>query len=155
MTPMTEAAAEKLAPDQATAVVRVLDLQAGWDALLADKTAELAGLHARQKAHDAYQLALREYAGAYRGAPIPEPAHGIPDRLAAWCRVLRAVFGQATGGAPVRVVEKVYRLADRIAARLKAEPVAREPLGSMADAVRALDAVIAWCDAGGGVPKAA
>jgi hypothetical protein len=145
MTPMTEAAATLLTPDQATAVARVLDLQAGWDARLVDREAGPPGRVARQKAHDAYQAALGEYEKAYPHCPLPEPTHSMPDRLAAWCRVLRAVVRRAGGGAPVQVVGKVYRLADRIAARLGVEPVAREPVGSLADAGRAMDEVIAWC----------
>jgi hypothetical protein len=145
MTPMTQAAAEILTPDQATAVVRVLDLHAGWDAMLAEHEAGHPALVARQKAHDAYQAALAAYETAYPRAPLPEPTHSMPDRLAAWCRVLRAVFRRADGDAPVQVVGKVYRLADRVSARLGIEPIAREPVRSMADAGRAMDEVIAWC----------
>jgi hypothetical protein len=145
MPQMTEAAAENLTPEQATAAVRVLDLQAGWDALLEDKGSDHASLRIRQKAHDAYQLALREYEGPRRDAPLPEPTHSVPDRLAAWCRVLKAVFLRATGEPPEQLVGKVYRLADRIAARVGDEPLVRPEVGSLADAVRAMDAVIAWC----------
>jgi hypothetical protein len=41
---------------------------------------------------------------------------------------------------------KVYRLADRFAARLGIEPVQRGTATDMVEAVRELDAVIAWCE---------
>jgi hypothetical protein len=149
MPQLTERDAEKLSPEQATALVRVIDLQAKWDGLLADKGAKttMSELQARQKANDAHQAALRDYAAKYPNAGIPEPTHGVPERLAVWCRTLRVVFGRAEGGSPVEVLGKVYRLTDRIAARLQKEPVARTSLNDLAGAVRELDMVIAWCEA--------
>ena len=45
-------------------------------------------------------------------------------------------------------------MADRIAARVKADPVGRgAPPGDVAGAVRDLDAVIAWCDGLAGQPE--
>ena len=58
-----------------------------------------------------------------QGTTVPEPSHAMPDRLAVWCRALRVVFGKAEGGPVARVMGKVYRLADAIAARVGAEPV--------------------------------
>ena len=148
MPQLTERDAEKLSPEQATALVRVLDLQALWDGLLADKQQQnRSDLLARQKANDAYQTALREYGAKYPRAVVPEPTHAIPERFGAWCRVLRVVFGRAEGGNPTAVLDKVYRLADRIAARMSKEPVGRTPADDPAGAVRELDAVIAWCEA--------
>lgn len=149
MPQLTERDAERLSPEQATALVRLIDLQATWDGLLADKQQKTgtADLHARQKANDAYQAALRDYGARFRAAAIPEPTHAVPDRLAAWCRTLRAVFGKAEGGSPVAVLGKVYRLADRIAERMSKEQVARTPAHDVAGAVRELDTVIAWCEA--------
>lgn len=148
MSQLSERDAENLSPEQATALVRVLDLQATWDGLLADKQQQhRSDLLARQKANDAYQTALREYGAKYPRAVVPEPTHAIPDRFGAWCRVLRAVFGKAEGGNPAAVMDKVYRLADRIAARMSTEPVGRAPADDLAGAVRELDAVIAWCGA--------
>jgi hypothetical protein len=115
--------------------------------LLAEKGDKTSDLQARQKANDAHLAALREYAAKYPDAGIPEPTHGVPDRLAAWCRTLRVVFGRADAGSPVEVLGKVYRVTDRIAVRTEREPVARTPASDLAGAVRELDAVIAWCDA--------
>lgn len=127
--------------------MRVLDVQARWDALLAGKQQknDTSDLKDRQKANDAYQAALREYGAKYPKAVVPEPTHSMPDRLGMWCRMLRVVFGKAESGSPVEVMGKVYRLADRIAARLEKEPVARAPALDPA-AVRELGAVVAWCE---------
>jgi hypothetical protein len=144
---LTERDAEKLSPGQATALVRVIDLQAKWDGLLVEKGQKTGDLHARQKAHDAYQAALREYAARYPNAGVPEPTQAVPDRLCVWCRVLRIVFHKAEGGSPTEVTGKVYRLADRIAERMNKEPVARTPVTDLAGAGRELDLVIAWCEA--------
>jgi hypothetical protein len=64
--------------------------------LLVDKKqkSSLPDLHARQKASDAYQAALRDYSSKYRDAAVPEATQAVPDRLAVWCRVLRVVFGK-------------------------------------------------------------
>jgi hypothetical protein len=147
--PLTERDAEKLSPEQATALVRVLELQAKWDGLLTDKSPKttMPELHVRQKANDAYQAAMRDYAAKYPKAVIPEPTHAMPERVAAWCRTLRVVFARAEGGSPTEVMGKVYRLADRTAGRMGKEPVARTPATELAGAVRELDAVIAWCEA--------
>jgi hypothetical protein len=137
---MRPADAENLSPAQAADLVRVLDLQARWENQRdhpARSAASAADLHARQKAHAALQTALREYAGKYRGAAVPETTQNVPDRLVAWCRVLRAVCRRAEGVCPADVMAKVYRLADRIAARTGKEAVGRSG---------ELDAVIAWCE---------
>lgn len=148
MPQLTERDAEKHSPEQATALVRLLDLQAKWDGLLVQrgqKTA-LSELHARQKANDAYQSALREYTAKYRFTDIPEPTQAMPRRMAIWCRVLRIVFSKAHGAVPTEVMAKVYRLADRLAERLGKDPVARQAVEDMSGAVRELDVVISWCD---------
>ena len=147
MPQFTERDAERLSPEQAAALVRVLDLQAEWEGLLVGKAQKtgLADLRARQGASDAFQAALRDYCAKYRTAGVPEPTQAVPDRLAAWCRVLRVVFGRAEGGSPAQVMGKVYRLADRAAARAGKETVARGSADDLPAAVRGLDAVIAWC----------
>lgn len=147
MPQFTERDAERLSPEQAAALVRVLDLQARWDGLLAEKGRTTSDLHARQRASDAYRAALREYGARYRNAGIPEPTHAMPDRLAAWCRTLRVVFGKAEGGSPAEVMRRVYRVADRIALRLGKESVGHGPAEDVPAALRELDAVIAWCEA--------
>jgi len=134
----TEREAETLPPEQAAALVRILNLQARWDGLLAVKAKEVTALHAKQKANDAFRAALRDYTEKYSTARVPEPSHVMPDRMAMWCRTLRALFLKAEGVDPTEVMDRAYRLADRIAARAGKDPVDRQS---------GLDGVIAWCDA--------
>src|SRR5262249_20259727 len=112
MAQFTDRDAEKLSPEQATPLGRVLDLQAMGASLLVDRQLKsgLADLHARQKANDAFQAALRDYGAKYRTTTIPEPTHAMPDRLVNWCRVLRVVFGKAEDGPTAQVMGKVYRM---------------------------------------------
>ena len=141
MPPLTEARAKRLAPEQAAALLRVLDLQARWENHRNDPAISVADpveLRVRQKAFDAFQAALTGYAKTYRSDHFPEPTQKVPERLADWCRVLLAVF-RHTDIPAVHVIAKAYRLADRIATRLGKETVRRGE-------IRELDAVIAWCD---------
>lgn len=149
MPQLSESAAEKLATEQATALCRVLDLQARWENHRDDpaKTAtSTADLQARQKAFEAFRTALREYTAAFNDARFPEPTQNVPDRLAIWCRTLRAVFQRADGPGSALLLAKVHRLADRIATRMALPPVARAAVEDRGGTVRELDAVIAWCD---------
>ena len=147
MPQLTERDAKKLSPEQATALVRVSTYRRSGTACW-----RTSGQRDRRPPRPA-EGQRRVPGGApglqaeYPGADVPEPTQAIPERLAVWCRVLRTVFGKAEGGSPAEVMAKVYRLADRIAARLSKEPVARTPATDLAGAVRELDVVIAWCDA--------
>jgi hypothetical protein len=146
MPQLTERDAERLSPEQATALVRVIEFQAKWDGLLAEQGQKISDLHARQKANDAYQAVLREYRAKYRNASIPEPTHAVLDRLVVWCRTLRVVFGRAEAESPIATLGKVYRLVDRVAARMNKEPLARTPAADLLGAMRELDVVVAWCE---------
>ncbi|WP_143393851.1 hypothetical protein [Fimbriiglobus ruber] len=145
---MTERAAEALTPEQATELVQILDLQARWENHCSDPDSRpdtIGDLRARQRAHEQFQAAWNDYTKKHRTTSFPETTQSVPDRLAIWCRTLRAVFRGATGGNPVQVMAKVYRLADRIAARMEAGPVSRGSGEDLAAAACELDVVIAWC----------
>jgi len=148
MPQLTESDAEKLSPEQATELVRVLDLQARWDALLDDRSQKdnPVGLHGRQKAHDAFQAAWKVFSGKYPDLHLPEPTQNMPDRLAVWCGVLRVLFRRAEGVSPVPLMAKVHRLSDRLAAKMGEESVGRVTGGNRTEAVQELDLVIAWCN---------
>jgi hypothetical protein len=149
MSQLSERAAEALTPEHATAVVHLLDLQARWENHRDDpnkSAGSVSDLRTRQRAFDAFRSGRRDYAAKYRDAPFPEPTQNVPERLAIWCRTLRAVFRRAERGSTDQVLIKVYRLADRVAARAGKEAVGRAPVGDLTTAVRELDAVIAWCD---------
>jgi hypothetical protein len=149
MPQLTEADAEKLSPEQAAGLIRVLELQARWENHRDDPATSAAStpdLQTRQKAFEAFQVAWNAYTAQHRLARLPEPTQNMPDRLAIWCRALRAVFRRAEAGYPVQVMAKVYRLAARTASRLEKEPVERESAEGLAGAIQQLDAVIVWCD---------
>jgi hypothetical protein len=144
---MNERAAEKLDPEQAAELARVIDLQSRWENMRGETGDSVAQLHAIQKAFEAYRVGLAEYAARYRSEQVPDLSPSGPDRLGAWCRAVRAVCRRAEGcDCPSHLVAKAHRMADRIAARVGADPVAREPPADTAGAIRQLDAVIAWCD---------
>lgn len=152
MRQLTELDAERLPDDQAAALTRVLDLQARWECLLADASCgsgryTVPDLSSRQKAYDAYRGRRADYEARYGTATVPDSSLNSPVRLAAWCRVVRAAFRPVAGECP-GLAEKAYRLADRITARMRQDSIAREPT---VEAVRALDAVVAWCESFAGV----
>ena len=151
MRQLNEADAERLSPDQAAELIRVLDLQAEWENHRDDPTKSalsLQDLRIRQKAFEVFRMALRNYSVKYWNASLPEMTQNVLERLVLWCRVLRSIFLKASGGGNiVHTMTKVYRLADRFASRLGIEPVQRGTANDIADAVRELDRVIAWCDA--------
>lgn len=62
MPPFTERDAEKLSPEQATALARVLEFQARWNAQVGERTDTVVGLHVRPKAHNAFPTAPGESA---------------------------------------------------------------------------------------------
>ncbi len=152
MAQLTAQIALGLAPDQAAELARVMELQACWENLRDDSDTSHAngpGLRERQRRYDAFRSALTTYTARHKSASLPELTLNAPERVGAWCRAVRIVCERAgaEAEAPVHVVGKAYRLADRIAARLKVEPAAREDqVEGMYAAIRALDAIIAWCD---------
>jgi len=135
MPPFTERDAEKLSPEQATALLRILDLQASWNALVSDKVE--TELNARRKAYEAFRTALNRYTEKHGEINVPEPTQTMPDRLASWCRILRIVLTRSEGVRAPHLMAKVSRLTERIAAKMGKEPVGRD---------ENLDTVIAWCE---------
>jgi hypothetical protein len=138
-------------PESVTELFRILDLQAAGENHHDDpakSAASVSDLHARTKAFDAFQVMWRRlrFAAKQPHLQLPTPAPNMPDRLSVWSRILRVLFQRAEGGYPVQVMAKVFRIADRIAAKMGEKPVVRTPAENLADAVRELDVVIAWCD---------
>jgi len=152
MTQLNEAAADLLDPAQAADLARILELQAQWENHRDDparRGCTTSDLQDRQKAYGTYRSRVADYAARYRAVEIPEQPLNTPERLAAWCRLVRAVFRRAEGAAdkPDQVVAKLHRLTDRIATRLKADAVERGPHPeNVAAAVGEFDAVVRWCD---------
>jgi hypothetical protein len=143
---MTEAAAERLTPVRAAELARVLDLQARWENLRDGGSHSTAQLQALQGAFEVYRVRMAAYTARNQTEPVPELMPTKPGRLGAWCRTVRAILRRAdVSERPAHLVAKVHRVADRIAERLKAEPVRRAAPTDMADVLWELDAVIGWC----------
>jgi hypothetical protein len=146
---MNESAAERLDPVRAADLTRVLDLQSRWENMRAEGVDSTPQLQSLQKAFEAYRMRLVEYTARHRSDQVPDLSPSGPSRLGAWCRAVRAVCRRAAEGCehPAHVVSKAQRLADRIAARVSAARVDRQPPPSdMAGVIRELDALILWCD---------
>ncbi|MDB5309234.1 MAG: hypothetical protein JWO38_3436 [Gemmataceae bacterium] len=153
MAQLNERAAEDLDPVQAAELAAVIDLEARWENMRADRPGGAVGhgtldLQNRQRTYEAFRSRWVAYTARYKTLRVPELTPNGPERLGAWCRAVRAVLRRAEGGGcPVHAVEKAHRLAGRIAERLKKEPVGRGgPLGGVGDAIREMDAVVRWCD---------
>lgn len=140
---------------QVEALAQLVEAEALWENL---PPADARGgvvhtrqtLHDKQKAFDVYRAQLAAYKGRYDPAHEGEWAANTPARLAAWCRRMCDVFQQVqdSAGCPVHLMEKAYRRADHIAARLGREPVGRTTLlADVRDAIGDLAVVADWCDA--------
>jgi hypothetical protein len=150
MAQLTQIDAESLIPEQATALIRVLELQARWENHRDDpakSAASVPDLNVRQKAFEAFQTVLNRYAAKYRIARLPEPTQSMPERLAIWCRALRAVFQRSEeSGHPAELMAKVHRWAARTAVRVGKNALERRTGEDLGSAIRELDGVIEWCD---------
>ena len=148
-------------PEQAMDLSLLVDLEARWENLR--KTPSPAGGHGtqdlqdRQRAYDTYRAKLVAYNKRYAPAHVPELLLNTPSRLGAWCRAMRDLYLQVEqdprGHCPAHLLEKAYRRADRVGARLNKEPVRRSPPpGTIRAAVLELEALGRWCDDLVGVP---
>ena len=133
----------------------LVDLEARWENLR--KTPSPAGGHGtqdlqgRQRAYESYRARLVAYNRRYAPAHVPELLLNTPSRLGAWCRAMRDLYLQVEqdprGHCPAHLLEKAYRRADRVGARLNKEPVRRSPPPStIRAAVLELEALGRWCD---------
>ena len=109
-----------------------------------DSTAHLQGVH---RAFDVYRSRLLAYTGRDNGQAIPELALIKSTRLRAWCRTVRAVLLRADGPAiPTHTMAKAHRVVGRLASRFAIEPPATTGATDLAEAIRQLVGVIAWCE---------
>ena len=87
---------------------------------------------------------------------MPELLLNTPSRLALWCRKMRDLYLQVEhdprGHCPAHLLEKAYRWADRIGARMNKGPITRAaPPDTIRAAVRDLETLAGWCDGLAGV----
>lgn len=153
-----EAAVDTLELAQATELTALVELEARWENLRttpsqpregAPGTQALLGV---QRAYDAFRSKLVVYNKRHKPAHVPELLLNTPLRLATWCRAMRALYlrveHDARVACPLQLLEKAYRRAERIGARLNADWV--NPPGAattLRDAIDYLDALVQWCDA--------
>ncbi len=108
-------------------------------------------LRSKQKAYEDFRGQLRLYNKQYRPAHVPEAMLNRPNRLGKWCRRIRDVYLRVEHApqahCPVHLLEKAYRCADGLAARLHRDPVSRATsAGTIEAALQDLEAVARWCD---------
>ena len=157
MYPTREPALTNLPPAQAKELSLLVELEAQWENMRrapsrpqgrASLTQDLLGI---QKAYDAFRGKLVAYNKRYSPAHVPELLLNTPSRLAIWCRSMRELFLQVEDDpqvrCPVYLVEKAYRSAERISARLHKDlPSRSEPPATIRAASEALGALARWCD---------
>ena len=157
MPEMKEASVRPLAPAQATELALLVDLEARWENLrktpsqTAQAGATTQDLHVKQKAYDAFRTQLMAYNKQYTPAHVPELLLNTPSRLGIWCRTMRDLYllveQDPKGHCPVSLLEKAYRWADHVGARMNKDRVNRStPPGNIQTAIRDLEALGQWCD---------
>ena len=141
---------------QATDLALLVELEARWENLRAAPATSPDGkpttqeLQAKQRAYDAFRAKLAAYNKRYTPAHVPELLVNTPVRLRQWCRAMRNLLllieADPQGHNPVHLLEKAYRLADRVARNMGAAPVNRSaPPAAIRAAVVELEALDGWC----------
>jgi hypothetical protein len=157
MPEMREVCARNLDPAQAAELALLVDLEARWENLRNTPPRDpgvspaTQDLHGKQKAYEVFRAKLAAYNKRYTPAHVPELLLNTASRLGAWCRRMRDLFGRVesnpAGHCPVHLLEKAYRCADRVAARMGKDRVCRSPLpADIEAAIRDLDALCQWSD---------
>jgi hypothetical protein len=143
---------------QATELSRLVELEARWENMrrtparaqeTASTTQTLLGV---QKAYDAFRSQLVAYNKRYTPAHVPELLLNTPSRLALWCRRMRDLYLELEDEpqihCPVHLLEKAYRSAERLSARLNTSFLARvAPPATIRAATETLMTLVQWCEA--------
>jgi hypothetical protein len=141
---------------QATELALLVELEARWENLRGSTSRPTEtppttqDLHSKQKAYEAFRLKLAVYNKRYRPAHVPELLLNTPIRLGTWCKAMRDLYARVENEpqvhAPVHLVEKAFRWADRLAVRISAERVSRPmPPATVREAIQNLDGLGCWC----------
>jgi hypothetical protein len=158
MPEITEVADKTLELAQATELAQVVDLEARWENLRnsrlnpAGAGAVTQDLPGKQKAYELFRAKLRGYNKRYAPPHVPELLLNTAVRLGKWCRSMRTLFlcveSTPQARCPVNLLEKAYRWADKVAARMSKSPIHRpaSPAASVPAAVQELEAIAMWCD---------
>jgi hypothetical protein len=157
MSEMINASDRNLDPAQAAALALVVDLEARWENLrttsskLAAVQLTTQDLQSKQKAYEAFRTKLAAYNRRFAPAHVPELLLNTPTRLGQWCRAMRDLYLRVEhapqGHCPAHLLEKAYRCADRVAAKIGKERVSRSsPPGCIRATIRDLEALGQWCE---------
>jgi len=145
-----------LDPAQAAELALLVDLEARWENLRnttsrpADVQPTTQDLHGKQKAYETFRAKLAAYNKRFHPTHVPELLLNTPVRLGIWCRAMRDLYVRVEKDAqmhcPVHLVEKAYRWADRVAARIGTERLSRStPPTTIPTAIQKLDELSQWC----------
>jgi hypothetical protein len=146
-----------LDPVQGAELTWLVDLEARWENSLHDSRrtrgtqAATRDLHELQKAYEAFRSRLQAYNRRYASAHVTELLLNTPARLGKWCRAMRNLYLRVRDDpkchCPTSLMEKAYRWADQLAARLCIDPFSRQPAPADIEAtVQQLNALSEWCD---------
>jgi hypothetical protein len=143
-------------PAQAAELSRLVELEARWENMRKipswlEERAHVTRLLEVQKAYETFHSKLVAYNKQYVPAHVRELLLNTPSRLARWCRAMGELYGAVEHApqevCPAHVVEKAYRAAERISARMNKGRVSRSaPLGTIRAAIEDLEALVRWCD---------
>jgi hypothetical protein len=157
MLEITDVSDRSLDPAQAAELALLVDLEARWENLRntrspdPDLRSTLQDLQGKQKAYEAFRAKLVAYNERYAPAHVPELLLNTPSRLGLWSRRMRDLYRQVEhhpdGCCPAHLLDKAYRWADRVAARMGRDRISRSALpGDLQAAIRDLEALCQWCD---------
>jgi hypothetical protein len=152
---INDVAMANLGPAQAAELAQLVELEARWENLRAAPATGADGkpttpeLQAKQRAYDAFRAKLAAYNKRYMPAHVPELLVNTPIRLRQWCRAMRNLYlnieADPQGHNPSHLLEKAYRLADRVARNTGAAPVTRSaPPATVRAAIAELEALDRW-----------
>lgn len=137
-------------------MAELVELEARWENLrVAPRTAAVRAtskdLDRMQRAYESFHAKLVAFNQRYPPGHVPERLLNNPLRLGLWCRQMKDLYLRVEHDPrvayPVHLLEKAYRCADRIAARMNQAALPRSaPQGDRPAAVRALETLERWCD---------
>ena len=157
MPEMRETPDRDLDPAQAADLAVLVDLEARWENLrdtparAAEVRSATRELHGKQKAYEGFRSRLAAYNQRHAPAHVPELPLNTPARLGAWCRRMRDLYlrveHEPRGHCPAHLLEKAYRWADLVAARVNKDRVGHSPPpGTIRAAIRDLEDLARWCE---------
>lgn len=153
-----ETPATPLSSAQAIELCLLVEMEARWENLRKERAQTplaqprtIEDLHAAQKAFSVFRTKLAAYNKKHTPAHVTDLLLNHPNRLGPWCRRMAALYLQVEHDArvrcPVHLMEKAYRCADGIAARMGKELFKRSlPLDTTHTVIGEFAALAQWCE---------